>query len=644
MLCGQLFFFQLSEPSCGAFSENCCLCRIAIKSVGDSELTSSYSGAFQWLLRRYAKRHVGMLLLVVVFTVVSNAMTVIQPMILAALLANIIGSATQEIPNSAALFDLNVLGARITEWISDSGQRDTDQVVLLFGLLFLAQAMTAAMLTYVAECGAHWLQVRYSKLIQSDLIAHLFSQDITFFSNQKSGALISRVTRDASTSALGLSGLIRALLNCIVQIGFYAVYLFSTNIWLTLGALLLLAMQFGLTGLMRRPIQRLVRRETDAAANFSTALQESFVGIRVTKSFGINDFEMSKLKETLEQLATSMFRKAWTLALEVPLRSILDAIAILGVFAIALQQMNAGILSFEGFLLFTYVGRLLITPINHMGTNTLWIESIKASYGRINELMSTRSSIVDGVVVKNGFDQVLVFKDVSFSYGGHVALRNINIEIKKDEFVALVGPSGSGKSTLTDFILRMHDPSTGEIRIDGINLKDTRMKEYLHTYGVVPQESILFHDTIRENIRYGREYVSESDIEKAAQIANAHDFIMQLPDQYDTVVGDRGIRLSGGERQRVAIARAVAHKPKVLIFDEATSSLDAASEQAVQDAIDSLVTKTTAIVIAHRLSTVTNADRIIVLNQGEVEAVGTSEELLETSSTYRALHGNQFET
>ncbi len=621
-----------------------CLSRIDTKGSDNFDMTSSGSGVFQWLLRRYAKRHIWVLLLVVVLTVVSNAMLVIQPMILAALLANIAGSVTQEIPSSAAVFDLNFLGARITEWISDSGRRNTDQVLLLFGSLFLVQAMSVAMLTYAAECGSQWLHFRYSKLIQSDLIRHLFDQDIKFFSNQKSGALISRVTRDASTSAVGLSGLIRALLNCIVQIGFYSVYLFSTSLWLTFGAMVLLAMQFGLTGLMRRPIQRLVRRETDAAADFSTALQESFVGIRVTKSFGVNDFEISKLKKTLEHLAVSMFRQARTLKLEVPLRSILDAVAILGVFAIALQQMNAGLLSFEGLLLFTYVGRLLITPINHMGTNTLWIESIKASYGRIHELMSTRSSIVDGAIVKNGFDQSLAFKDVSFAYGEHVALRNINIEIKKGEFVALIGPSGSGKSTLTDLILRIHDPSTGEIRVDGINLKDVRLKEYLHTYGVVPQESILFHDTIRENIRYGRKYVTESDIENAAQIANAHDFIMQLPDQYDTVVGDRGMRLSGGERQRVAIARAVAHKPQVLIFDEATSSLDAASERAVQGAIDSLVTKTTAIVIAHRLSTVTNADRIIVLNQGEVEAIGTSEELLETSPTYRTLHGSQFET
>ena len=621
-----------------------CLFRIDTKDSDNFDMTSSDSGVFQWLLRRYAKRHIWVLLLVVVLTVASNAMVVIQPMILAALLANIVGSATQEIPSSAAFFDLNLLGARIMEWISDSGRRDTDQVLVLLGSLFLVQAMGAAMLAYAVECGAQWLQVRYSKLIQSDLIRHLFDQDIKFFSNQKSGALISRVTRDASTTAVGLSGLIRALLNCIVQIGFYSVYLFSTSISLTLGALVLLSMQFGLTGLMRRPIQRLVRRETDAAADFSTALQESFVGIRVTKSFGVNDFEISKLKKTLEHLAVSMFRQARTLKLEVPLRSILDAVAILGVFAIALQQMNAGLLSFEGLLLFTYVGRLLITPINHMGTNTLWIESIKASYGRIHELMSTRSSIVDGAIVKNGFDQSLAFKDVSFAYGEHVALRNINIEIKKGEFVALIGPSGSGKSTLTDLILRIHDPGTGEIRVDGINLKDARLKEYLHTYGVVPQESILFHDTIRENIRYGRKYITESDIENAAQIANAHDFIMQLPDQYDTVVGDRGMRLSGGERQRIAIARAVAHKPQVLIFDEATSSLDAASERAVQGAIDSLVTKTTAIVIAHRLSTVTNADRIIVLNQGEVEAIGTSEELLETSPTYRALHGSQFET
>ena len=621
-----------------------CLSRIDTKGSDNFDMTSSDSGVFQWLLRRYAKRHIWVLLLVVVLTVVSNAMMVIQPMILAALLANIAGSGTQEIPSSAAVFDLNFLGARITEWISDSGKRNTDQVLLLFGSLFLVQAMSAAMLAYAAECGANWLHVRYSKLIQSDLIAHLFSQDITFFSNQKSGALISRVTRDASTSAMGLSRLVQALVNCIVQIGFYAVYLFSTSIWLTFGALLLLSMQFGLTGLMRRPIQRLVRRETDAAADFSTALQESFVGIRVTKSFGVNDFEISKLKETLEHLTTSMFRQARALKLEVPLRSILDAVAILGVFAIALQQMSAGLLSFEGLLLFTYVGRLLITPINHMGTHTLWIEQIKASYGRISEILSTRPSIVDGHLVKDNFEQAIAFKNVTFAYGDHVALRNITVEINKGEFVALVGPSGSGKSTLTDLILRMHDPSTGEITVDGINLKNVRLKEYLNSYGVVPQEPILFHETIRENIRYGRNYVTESDIQDASRIANAHDFIMQLPDQYDTVVGDRGMRLSGGERQRVSIARAVAHKPLLLIFDEATSSLDAMSEQSVQTAIDQLVTQTTAIVVAHRLSTIVNADRIIVLNQGEVEATGTSQELLKTSPTYRALHGSQFET
>ena len=584
------------------------------------------------------------LLLVVALTIASSIMTVIQPMILAALLSNIAGNVTQEIPSNTALFDLNLLGARITEWISDSEPPNSNQLFLLFGLLFFAQATSAAMLTYATECTAQWLQVRYSKLIQTDLITHLFGQDIRFFTNQKSGSLISRVTRDASNAAQGLSGLIRSMINCVAQIGFYSVYLLSTSVWLTCGALVLLAMQFGLTGLMRRPIQRVVQHETDAAADLSTALQESFVGIRVTKSFGVADFELSRLGATLENLATSMFRKARMLKLETPIRSILDAVAMLGLFAIAIQQLNAGFLSFEGLLLFTYVGRLLITPINNMGTNTLWIESIKASYGRINELMTTRPSIIDGTIAKKGFERALAFKNVSFAYGEHVALRNIDIEIKKGEFVALVGPSGSGKSTLTDLVLRMHDPSAGEITIDGVNLKNLRLKEYLQTYGVVPQESILFHDTILENIRYGRNDVTESDIENAARIANAHDFIMRLPDQYDTVVGDRGIRLSGGERQRVAIARAVVHKPQVLIFDEATSSLDAASEQGVQEAIDSLVTKTTAIVIAHRLSTIANADRIVVINKGEVEAVGTSEELLEVSSTYRTLHRSQFVT
>jgi len=207
--------------------------------------------------------------------------------------------------------------------------------------------------------------------------------------------------------------------------------------------------------------------------------------------------------------------------------------------------------------------------------------------------------------------------------------------VRKGDFVALVGPSGAGKSTLADLVLRLYDPETGTILMDGVDVRTYHQREYRQLFGVVSQENLLFHDTVRNNIRFGRPSLTDADLERAARIANAHDFIMALPQGYDTLIGDRGTRLSGGERQRVAIARAVVHRPKILILDEATSALDSTSERLVQDAINRVVSEATAIVIAHRLSTVMHADRIVVLDRGRIEAIGSHSDLLDVSPTYR---------
>ena len=530
----------------------------------------------------------------------------------------------------------------MTEWMRDYGAVDTTQLLIIFGVLFLTQTLIVSVTNYGADYGAAWLRVRYTKMIQLDLLKHLLAQDIAFFSEQKSGGLISRVTRDSADTAFALGPLIRSLIHQSVQIVMYAAYLFSTSIWLTIGAVAFLLFQFGFTELLRRPTRRLVRRETDTAAGLSTALQEAFTGIRVSKSFGAEDFELSRLETTIDRSVVSNLSMARVAKLEVPSRSFLDGVAVLGVFLIAIQQMEAGQLSFQGLLLFTFVGRLLIRPINALATVSLYIEAMSASFARINELFSIRPRVHDGHIQKSDFLQKIRFENVSFSYGERLTLHNINLEIEKGEFIALVGPSGGGKSTLTDLILRLYDPAHGEIEIDGVNVKQLRMAEYRRCFGVVPQEPILFNGTVRENLRYGREGLSDEDICAAAEIANAHDFIMLLPDKYDSVIGDRGIRLSGGERQRLSIARAVAHRPKVLILDEATSSLDSESEHLVQVALDQIVASTTAIVIAHRLSTVMHADRIIVVKNGRIEASGTNEELLQTNQTYQTLYERQF--
>jgi len=221
-------------------------------------------------------------------------------------------------------------------------------------------------------------------------------------------------------------------------------------------------------------------------------------------------------------------------------------------------------------------------------------------------------------------------------------LEGVNLEIRKGEVVALVGPSGVGKSTLADLVLRFYDPGRGTITIDGRDLRGLRQEPYRRLFGVVPQEPLLFNATIRDNIAYGREGLSQDDIVRAARIANAHDFISEFADGYETVVGDRGVRLSGGQRQRVAIARAIVARPPILVLDEATSSLDSESERLVQQAIDRVIEGSTSLVIAHRLSTVLHADKIVVMGRGGVEAVGTHAALLATSETYGRLYRLQF--
>jgi ABC-type multidrug transport system fused ATPase/permease subunit len=245
--------------------------------------------------------------------------------------------------------------------------------------------------------------------------------------------------------------------------------------------------------------------------------------------------------------------------------------------------------------------------------------------------------------VKTGFDDRIEFRDVSFSYGDNVAVDRVSFTIEKGEMVALVGPSGAGKSTITDLLLRLYDPARGAVLVDGVDVRDLRQAEYRRLFGVVPQETLLFHDTIRNNIRYGRDDLDEDAIRAAARMAYADDFIRALPDDYDTVVGDRGVRLSGGERQRVAVARAIAHHPQILILDEATSAVDTESERQLQEAIEGLVKSTTTLVIAHRLSTVARADRIIVIANGGVVDSGRHEELLARCELYQRLCRLQFD-
>ena len=581
-------------------------------------------------------------MLVAGLTLVGNLLAVLQPAILAGLLASLSLIPTQTIPASGSWLDLNSLGVRVTGLFFGTGASG-NSVLVFFGLLFLLQSTLVAGATYLADYGAAWLRTRYAKLIQHDLLSHVLHQDMAFFARERTGELISRVSTDATNTAAALGPLVRSLIHHNVQIVIYSAYLFSTSVWLAFGAMGLLLLQFGFTQVLKKPVRRRTREQTDSSAKLVGAVQEALTSVRVTKSFGAEPFELSKLDETIDRVSSSVLRESRVKKLEAPARSVLDAVAVLGIFLIAVLQVRAGALTLEGLLLFTYVGKLLIKPINDSATTALLVEATKAAYSRVSELLAEKPTIVDGHVQKTTFDTAIQVQGASFSYGNRRAIDNVTLEIRKGEFVALVGPSGAGKSTLADLLLRLYDPEAGAILMDGSDIRTYRQREYRQLFGVVSQENLLFHDTVRNNIRFGREVLTDADLERAARIANAHEFIMALPQQYDTLVGDRGARLSGGERQRVAIARAVVHRPQILILDEATSALDSKSERFVQDAINRVVSETTAIVIAHRLSTVMHADRIVVLNQGRIETVGSHAALLDVSPTYRLFCRLQFE-
>jgi subfamily B ATP-binding cassette protein MsbA len=305
------------------------------------------------------------------------------------------------------------------------------------------------------------------------------------------------------------------------------------------------------------------------------------------------------------------------------------------------RLVAAGQLTQEGLLMFLGVTVLMFASAVTVGNAVMGVHEASVASERIMELLEERPGVVNGRRSAPGFARSLSLAGVSFTYGDEFMLRDINLELSEGSRLAIVGPSGSGKSTLLDLLLRLYDPTAGRIELDGADIREFELSSYRQLFGVVSQESLLFNDTVRNNIAYGRPELSWEAIVEAARIAHAHDFIEQLPQGYDTLVGDRGIRLSGGQRQRIAIARAIVSRPRILVLDEATSSLDSESERQVQQALESASRGLTTLIVAHRLSTVQAADTIVVLEGGRIVEYGSHTELLTQNGLYRHLYDMQ---
>ena len=482
--------------------------------------------------------------------------------------------------------------------------------------------------------------------LRSALLAQLQRLSLSFYHARRTGSLIARVTNDVEylreALATGISNLVKGSLTLAGCLGwaFYASWRLALMSLVVLPPLLLSLAVLG----------RKMRKRSDAAqermGDLTAILQENIAGARVVKAFGMEAFEQRKFERANGAFFRAFVRMRRVAAAARPLGEVVMVVAAVGMLWLGgVEIFTHQTLAPHQFVLFVTALLTTSSPIRSLSELNANIQQGLAAAGRLFQLLDTVPEIRDrpGARALAPFRHRIAYERVSFSYDrDQPILVDVSFEIRRGEIVALVGSSGAGTSTTMDLLPRVYDATAGRVTVDGTDVREDSFASLRDQLGIVTQETIVFHDTVRNNIAYGLAEAGDRAVRAAAEAANAHGFIMGLPQGYDTVIGDRGVKLSGGERQRVAIARALLKNPPILLLDEATSALDTESERLVQQALERLMRDRTVLVIAHRLSTVQHADRIVVLEQGRVVASGTHRELLDQDGLYRRLYDLQF--
>ena len=479
--------------------------------------------------------------------------------------------------------------------------------------------------------------------IRSKLYAKFQTLSLDYFTHRRGGELMSRITNDVKLVENAVSYGSTDLVYQSLQVVIFAVVIFFIYFKMALLSILFLPLISLPIIKVGKMLRKLSKKSQEKMADTNSLLYETIMGARVVKAFNMEDYEISKFNRVnTDYYKISMKTIKRTLLLN-PSTEFLGCVAGVLVFFWGGKEVIAGKLSFGVFGLFLGSLLSLIRPFKKLSQVNALNQQAMAASERIHEVLETVPSVKDypQAAALTDFKKGIQFKNIHFRYADNEILKGINIQVEYGQMVAIVGPSGSGKSTLVDLIPRFYDPQEGVILIDGVDIKDFRLKSLRNQIGIVNQETILFNDTIKANIAYGKPDASLEEIIAAARKASAHDFIQHCPDGYNTIIGDRGVKISGGERQRIAIARALLKNPPILILDEATSQLDSASERLVQAALDSLVEGRTVVTIAHRLSTVRNANRIVVLDKGQITEEGTHAQLLEKDGLYKRLYQAQ---
>ncbi len=481
--------------------------------------------------------------------------------------------------------------------------------------------------------------------IRVDVFDKVTGLDIGYFTNERKGDIMSRITNDVQQVEHTVQDSLKVVLLEPIQLlfYFYALYIISPS--LMLYTLILLPLSGGLIASLAKRLKKSAAKTQSSMGNISNHVEEAISGIRLIKAFTARSYISKKFKKEVANYSKLSISMAKKFDLASPMSEFLGVGIVAGLLLLggSMVLSTPSSLTGTGFITFILLFARVLQPAKAISNSLSSIQRGIASAERIFQITDTEPTILeneDGVEVRE-FKTGISFKNVSFKYEEEYVLKKISFELEKGKTIALVGMSGGGKSTIADLTPRFYDPSEGEITIDGIDLRKCTLNSVRQKMGIVTQESILFNDTILSNIAFGIENPSEEEVIKAAKIANAHDFIMNTPNKYQTVIGEDGAKLSGGQRQRLSIARAVMKNPDILILDEATSALDSHSERQVQEAITNLMSHRTSLVIAHRLSTIQHADEILVIERGEIIERGNHSELMKKGGKYKSLQDMQ---